>query len=82
MNSSSGSGGAPRESETVPMGVLAAWRHGKWVDYLVMTFSVLGFSVPDFVVGYILAYVFALQLNWLPAMGWPGTTAPSRLPAG
>ncbi|MET0367332.1 MAG: ABC transporter permease, partial [Methylobacterium sp.] len=36
----------------------------------VMGLAVAGFSVPVFVVGYILAYVFALQLNWLPVQGY------------
>jgi peptide/nickel transport system permease protein len=38
----------------VPLGTLAAWRHGGWLDGIVMGFSVLGFSVPVFVVGYML----------------------------
>jgi peptide/nickel transport system permease protein len=54
----------------VPLGVLAAHRQGTWIDRLVMAFSVLGFSVPTFVVGYILIYVFAVWLNWLPVQGY------------
>ncbi|GAC1339650.1 MAG: ABC transporter permease [Acetobacteraceae bacterium] len=54
----------------VPMGVLAAWKHGTWIDRIIMVMAVLGFSVPVFVVGYILAYVFALQLDWLPVQGY------------
>jgi peptide/nickel transport system permease protein len=54
----------------VPLGVVAAWRHGGWLDRLVMGFAVLGFSVPVFVVGYVLIYVFAIQLNWLPVQGY------------
>jgi peptide/nickel transport system permease protein len=54
----------------VPLGTLAAWRHGGWLDGLVMGLSVLGFSVPVFVVGYLLIYVFAVQLNWLPVQGY------------
>jgi peptide/nickel transport system permease protein len=54
----------------VPLGVVAAWRAGSWIDRLVMTFSVLGFSVPVFVVGYIIAYVFALKLGWFPVQGY------------
>ena len=54
----------------VPMGVLAAWNHGTWIDRLIMIFAVLGFSVPVFVVGYILAYVFALELDWFPVQGY------------
>jgi peptide/nickel transport system permease protein len=54
----------------VPMGVLAAWKHGTWIDRVIMVVAVLGFSVPVFVVGYLLAYVFALQLDWLPVQGY------------
>jgi peptide/nickel transport system permease protein len=54
----------------VPMGVVAAWKVGTWIDRAVMGFAVLGFSVPVFVVGYLLAYVFALQLDWLPVQGY------------
>src|SRR4029078_3787350 len=57
-------------SVAVPLGVLAAWRAGSWVDNAVMGFAVLGFSVPVFVVGYLLTYVFALQLEWLPVQGY------------
>ena len=54
----------------VPLGVLAAWKQGSWIDRLVMVFAVFGFSVPVFVMGYVLAYVFALQLDWLPVQGF------------
>src|SRR3712207_2413373 len=54
----------------VPMGVVAAWRQGTLVDRAVMGFAVLGFSVPVFVVGYLLAYVFALELDWPPVQGY------------
>ncbi len=45
----------------VPMGVLAAWKHGTWIDRVIMMLAVFGFSIPVFVVGYLLAYVFALD---------------------
>jgi len=54
----------------VPMGVIAAWRVGSWIDRGVMAFAVLGFSVPVFVVGYLLAYYFALELDWFPVQGY------------
>jgi peptide/nickel transport system permease protein len=54
----------------VPLGVLAAYRHGGWLDRIVMGFSVLGFSVPVFVIAYLLIYVFAVELNWLPVQGY------------
>src|SRR3981189_413555 len=54
----------------VPLGVAAAWKAGSWVDRTIMAFAVFGFSLPVFVVGYVLAYVFALQLDWLPVQGY------------
>ena len=54
----------------VPLGVFAAYRQGSITDRVVMGFSVLGFSVPVFVVGYLLIYVFAIQLNWFPVQGY------------
>ncbi|PZW49137.1 peptide/nickel transport system permease protein [Humitalea rosea] len=57
-------------SIAVPMGVVAAWKQGTIIDRAVMGFAVLGFSVPVFVVGYLLAYIFALELDWLPVQGY------------
>jgi peptide/nickel transport system permease protein len=54
----------------VTLGVLAAWRAATVVDRLVMGFAVLGFSVPVFVVGYVLIYVFAIVLKWVPVQGY------------
>ena len=54
----------------VPMGVVAAWKANTWIDRSVMAFAVFGFSVPVFVVGYLLAYLFALKLDWLPVQGY------------
>src|SRR6201988_3923038 len=54
----------------VPLGVLAAYKQGTLIDKIVMGFSVLGFSVPVFVIGYSLIYLFAIQLNWLPVQGY------------
>jgi peptide/nickel transport system permease protein len=54
----------------VPIGVLAAWRAGTWIDRFVMGFAVFGFSVPVFVLGYLLIYLFAIQLGWLPVQGY------------
>src|SRR5215475_7361135 len=54
----------------VPLGVLAAYRHGTLIDKIVMGFSVMGFSVPVFVIGYALIYLFAIKLNWFPVQGY------------
>jgi len=54
----------------ITFGVLAAWKAGSLLDRAVMGFAVLGFSVPVFVVGYMLVYVFAMQLRWVPVQGY------------
>jgi peptide/nickel transport system permease protein len=54
----------------VPLGVMAAARAGTWPDRLVMGFSVLGFSVPVFVLAYTLITVFSVRLQWLPVQGY------------
>jgi peptide/nickel transport system permease protein len=54
----------------VPMGVIAAWRAGSWVDRVVMGFAVLGFSIPVFVLGYLFIFIFAVELRWLPVQGY------------
>jgi len=54
----------------VPMGVLAAWKAGSWIDRVVMVFAVLGFSVPVFVLAYLLIYVFAISTDLLPVQGF------------
>jgi peptide/nickel transport system permease protein len=54
----------------VPLGVLAAWRHGGWLDRFLMGFSVLGFSIPVFVLAYLLIWLVSLQLGWLPVQGY------------
>src|ERR1700723_3102416 len=54
----------------VPLGVIAAWQHGSWIDRFVMGLSVVGFSVPVFVIGYVLIQIFAIDLRWLPVQGF------------
>ena len=54
----------------VPIGVIAAWRAGTWIDRTVMGFAVFGFSFPVFVVGYLLIYLMAMTLGWLPVQGY------------
>jgi peptide/nickel transport system permease protein len=54
----------------VPLGVIAAARAGTWTDRAIMAFSVLGFSVPVFVLAYILILTFSTGLGWLPVQGY------------
>jgi peptide/nickel transport system permease protein len=62
-------------SVAVPLGVLAAYKQGTWIDRIVMGFSVMGFSIPVFVIGYALIYVFAIKLGWLPVQGYQPLSA-------
>ncbi|MCB8822010.1 ABC transporter permease [Microvirga rosea] len=54
----------------IPLGIVAAWKQNSRVDRGLMVFSTLGFSIPVFVVGYLLAYFFGLKLKWLPVQGY------------
>ena len=58
----------------VPLGVIAAWKQGTIIDRLVMAISVVGFSVPIFVIGYIMIQVFSMQLGWFPVQGFRSIT--------
>ena len=57
-------------SIAVTLGVLAAWKAGSLLDRAVMGLAVTGFSVPVFVVGYIMVYYVSLQWRWLPVQGY------------
>ncbi|HEU4924766.1 MAG TPA: ABC transporter permease [Burkholderiales bacterium] len=54
----------------VPLGAIAAWRFGGWFDRALMGFSVLGFSIPVFVLAYLLIWLVSLKLGWLPVQGY------------
>jgi peptide/nickel transport system permease protein len=54
----------------IPLGTLAAYRAGSWIDRATMLFSVLAFSVPIFLIGYLLIWGFAIRLQWLPVQGY------------
>ena len=57
-------------SFAIPLGVLAASKVGSWIDRLVMVVAVLGFSVPSFVLAYMLILCFSIWLGWLPVQGY------------
>jgi peptide/nickel transport system permease protein len=57
-------------SVAVPLGVLAAWRQGSWIDRVIMIFSVSGFSMPTFWLGFLLVWVFSIWLGLLPVQGY------------
>ncbi len=60
----------------VPLGTIAAWRHGGWLDRSLMGLSAVGFSIPAFVIGYVLIWLFALRWQLFPVQGY------SRLAGG
>lgn len=66
----------------VPLGTIAAWRMGGWVDRLLSAASVAGFSVPVFVTGYLLIWLFAMQLQWFPVQGYRRLLGPSAQGVG
>ena len=51
-------------------GMVSASRQNSWVDYSAMSFAIVGITVPLFVIGPVLMYIFAMQLHWLPTSGW------------
>jgi peptide/nickel transport system permease protein len=57
-------------SVAIPMGVIAAWKAGTWIDRLVMAFAVFGFSFPTFVIAYVLVLVFSMWAELLPVQGY------------
>jgi peptide/nickel transport system permease protein len=58
----------------IPMGVIAAWKAGTWIDRLVMAFAVLGFSFPVFVTGYLMIFSLSIWLDLLPVQGYVSIT--------
>jgi oligopeptide transport system permease protein len=54
----------------VAIGVIAAMNKNSVMDYLSIGFATLGASLPNFVLGVVLVIIFAVQLQWLPAVGW------------
>ena len=54
----------------VPLGILAAWQAGRWLDRVVMVVAIAAFSFPIFIIGYLLVWVFAVRTRWLPVQGY------------
>ncbi len=59
----------------VPMGVIAALKRDSWLSQVLMTVSLLGVSLPTFLIGILLILVFSVWLNWLPSFGRGEVTA-------
>ena len=58
----------------IPLGVVAGWKAHTLIDRVIMFFSVLGFSVPAFWLGFMLILMFAVSLRWFPAIGFVSLT--------
>ena len=54
---------------SIPLGILAAVRQNRFLDYLIRFFSFIGNSLPGFFVALLLIFVFSLKFGWLPVMG-------------
>ena len=54
----------------VPMGIVAAWKAGTWIDRSLMALAVTAFSLPVFLIGYLFIFGFSIQLGWLPVQGF------------
>lgn len=59
----------------VPLGVVAAKKHGRWPDRMSVVGSLLGISIPVFFLALILKYIFAVKLGWLPSAGRISSTS-------
>ena len=54
----------------VPMGIIAAWKAGTWIDRSLMALAVTAFSLPVFLIGYLFIFGFSIKLGWLPVQGF------------
>lgn len=54
----------------VPMGIVAAWKAGTWIDRTLTALAVLAFSLPVFLIGYLVIFGFSIKLGWLPVQGF------------
>ena len=54
----------------ITAGMISALRQNTWIDYLVMSVAIIGITIPLFVIGPVLVYIFAMKLGWLPTSGW------------
>lgn len=64
---------------SIPMGIVAALKNGRWQDMVLMAVATLGVTIPSFVIATGLLYIFAFQLGWLPSFGvdkWQGYILP------
>jgi len=64
---------------SIPMGIVASLKNGRWQDMLLMALATFGVTIPSFVIAAVLMYIFAFQLGWFPIFGvdnWNGYILP------
>ncbi|MDO4547548.1 MAG: ABC transporter permease [Clostridia bacterium] len=64
---------------SIPMGIVAALKNGKWQDMVLLTIATLGVTIPSFVIATGLMYIFSFRLGWFPTYGvdsWKGYILP------
>ncbi|HEX9991658.1 MAG TPA: ABC transporter permease [Acidimicrobiales bacterium] len=66
----------------IPLGFVAARRNNTWLDHLSITGSLIGISIPVFFLGFLLKYLFAVRLGWLPSIGRVDVTRTTDHPTG
>ena len=66
----------------IPLGFVAGRRPGSWIDNLSTVGSLLGIAIPVFALGFLLKYVFAVRLGWLPSSGRQDVTLTTEHPTG
>lgn len=66
----------------IPLGFLAARRNGRFLDHASIIGSLLGISVPVFFLAFLLKFVFAVKLGWLPSLGRQDDTQGYSHPTG
>jgi peptide/nickel transport system permease protein len=64
----------------IPLGYVAARRQGSWIDNASTVGSLVGIAIPVFALGFLLKYVFAVELGWLPTSGRESATSFSEHP--
>ncbi len=63
----------------ISLGIISALNQNTWIDYVAVLFSIVGYSVPVFVVAPVLVVIFAVWLGWLPTGGWDGLFSKSAI---
>ncbi|MFN8487829.1 MAG: ABC transporter permease [Caldilineaceae bacterium] len=58
----------------IPLGIIAAYYQNSWIDNTVTFLAMIGVTLPNFVWAFLLLFIFAIRLDWLPMRGWGDST--------